>query len=98
MIEIYLSENYDKDLLKAELKWIKETASRELTYDVNRSPGLDVHINTYYRCTKDEVEEMSLHPQFEDDICVFIAETWIHEYRNGKSIGVDSMEEYVKEM
>ncbi|VEV88110.1 Terminal repeat-encoded protein [Staphylococcus phage Stab20] len=97
MIEIYLSENYDKDLLKAELKWIKETASRELTYDVNRSPGLDVHISPF-RYTKDEVEERSSFSEFEDDVCVFIAETWIHEYRNGKSIGVDSMEEYVKEM
>ncbi|AII27041.1 hypothetical protein OZ71_gp201 [Staphylococcus phage MCE-2014] len=97
MIEIYLSENYDKDLLKAELKWIKETASRELTYDVNRKPGLDVYVNPY-RCTKDEVEEWSTLPPFEDDILVFIAETWIHEYHRGKSIGVDSMEEYVKEM
>lgn len=96
MIEIYLSENYDKDLLKAELKWIKETASRELTYDVNRSPGLDVHINTYYKCTKDVVEEMSSHPQF--DVCVFIDETWVHEYLNGELIGVDSLEEYIKEM
>lgn len=97
MIEIYLSENYDKNLLKAELKWIKETASRELTYDVNRNPNLDVHVSPF-RYTKDEVKEISLHPQFEDDVCVFIAETWIHEYHRGKSIGVDSMEEYVKEM
>ncbi len=97
MIEIYLSENYDKDLLRAELKWIKETASRELTYDVNRKPGLDVYVNPY-RCTKDEVEEWSTYSEFEDDILVFIAETWIHEYLNGESIGVDSMEEYVREM
>ncbi|QDJ97517.1 hypothetical protein PALS1_083 [Staphylococcus phage PALS_1] len=97
MIEIYLSEDYDKDLLKAELKWIKETASRELTYDVNRKPGLDVYVNPY-RCTKDEVEEWSSYPEFEDDIFVFIDGAWIYEYLNGEKLGVSSMKEYVKGM
>ena len=57
MIEIFLSEDYNKNLLKSELEWIKETASRDLTYDVSRSKELDVYINPY-RFTKDEVKEI----------------------------------------
>lgn len=98
MIEIYLSEDYNKDLLKSELEWIKETASRDLTYDVNRSKGLDVYISTYYRYTKKDVEKWSSLISFKDDVCVFIDEAWIYEYLNGNKLGVSSMEEYVKGM
>ncbi|WVH13426.1 hypothetical protein [Staphylococcus phage LSA2302] len=97
MIEIFLSENYNKDLLKSELEWIKETASRDLTYNVSRSKGLDVYINPY-RFTKDEVKEISSYIEFKDDVCVFIDEAWIYEYLNGEKLGISSMEEYVKGM
>ena len=78
MIEIYLSENYDKNLLKAELKWIKETASRELTYDVNRNPNLDVHVSPF-RYTKDEVKEWSTSSIWRWYTCIYsgYVDIWI---------------------
>lgn len=98
MIEIYLSEDYNKDLLKVELRWIRETASRDLTYDVNRSKGLDVYISTYYRYTKKDVEKWSSLISFKDDILIFISDTDVHKYCNGKSIGYSTVYRYIEEM
>ena len=43
MIEVFLSKDYDKDLLKAYLEYIRKSASRELSYGFNNKEA-DVNI------------------------------------------------------
>ena len=43
MIEVFLSKDYDKDLLKAYLEYTRKSASRELSYGFNNKEA-DVNI------------------------------------------------------
>lgn len=97
MIEIFLSEDYDKDLLKAYLKWIKETASRELTYDTNNSE-VDVCINTSIHLSYEEAVEHSSSLSYRGDLVVFFNDRSVSEYINGESVDVDTIYKYIEEV
>lgn len=97
MIEIFLSENYDKDLLKAYLKFIKETASRELTYDTNSSE-VDVCVNTSIHLSYGEAVEHSNSPTYKGDLVVFFNDRSVNEFINGEPVDVDTIYGYIKEM
>ena len=97
MIEIFLSEDYDKDLLKAYLKYIKESASRELTYDTNNSE-VDVCINTSIHLSYEEAVEHSSSLSYRGDLVVFFNDRSVSEYINGESVDVDTIYKYIEEM
>lgn len=97
MIEIFLSEDYDKDLLKAYLKYIKESASRELTYDTNNSE-VDVCINTSIHLSYEEAVEHSSSLSYRGDLVVFFNDRSVSEYINGESVDVDTIYKYIEEV
>lgn len=97
MIEIFLSEDYDKDLLKAYLKYIKESASRELTYDTNNSE-VDVCVNTSIHLSYEEAVEHSNSLSYRGDLVVFFNDRSVNECINGESVGVDTIYKYIEEM
>ncbi|UJQ43230.1 hypothetical protein [Staphylococcus phage vB_Sau_P68] len=97
MIEIFLSDDYDKDLLKAYLKYIKESASRELTYDTNNSE-VDVCINTSIHLSYEEAVEHSSSLSYRGDLVVFFNDRSVSEYINGESVDVDTIYKYIEEM
>ncbi|WBF81467.1 hypothetical protein [Staphylococcus virus vB_SurM-PSU2] len=97
MIEIFLSEDYDKDLLKAYLRWVRKTASRELTYDTNNSK-VDVCVNTSIHLSYEEAVEHSSSLSYKGDLVVFFNDRSVNEFINGEPVDVDSLEEFIKEM
>lgn len=97
MIEIFLSDDYDKDLLKAYLRYIKESASRELTYDIGRRKS-DVTINKAKGYSEEEVYFYSSQEVFKNDLVIFINDTNVKEYIQGEPVDVDTIYEYIKEM
>lgn len=97
MIEIFLSEDYDKDSLKVYLEFIKSTASRELTYDTNSS-GVDVCVNTSIHLSYEEAVEHSSGSPYIGDLVVFISDRGISEFINGEPVDVDTIYKYIEEM
>lgn len=97
MIEIFLSEDYDKDLLKAYLEFIKSTASRELTYDTDSSK-VDVCVNTGIHFSYKEAVEHSSGSPYIGDLVVFINDIEIREFINGESVSIDAIYKYIEEM
>lgn len=97
MIEIFLSEDYDKGLLKAYLGFIKETASRELTYDTNNS-GVDVCVNTSIHLSYEEAVEHSNSLSYRGDLVVFFNDRSVNECINGESVDVSAIYKYLEEM
>lgn len=97
MIEIFLSDDYDKDLLKAYLRYIKESASRELTYDIGRRKS-DVTINKAKGYSAEEAYFYSSQEVFKNDLVIFINDRRVSEYTNGEPVGVDTIYTYIKEM
>lgn len=97
MIEIFLSEDYDKDLLKAYLEFIKSTASRKLTYDTNSSK-VDVCVNTSIHLSYEEAVEHSSGSPYIGDLVVFINDIEIREFINGESVSIDAIYKYIEEM
>lgn len=97
MIEIFLSEDYSKDLLKAYLEFIKKSASRELAYTINHF-GKDVNIRYDTRYTKEEAQKISSFVWNKDDLIVFINDRSVNEYINGESVDVDTIYKFIKEM
>lgn len=97
MIEIFLSEDYDKDLLKAYLEFIKSTASRELTYDTDSS-GVDVCVNTSTYLSCKEAEDCSGDSPYIGDLVVFISDRGISEFINGEPVDVSAIYKYLEEV
>ena len=97
MIEIFLSEDYDKDLLKAYLRWVRKTASRELTYDTNNSE-VDVCVNTSIHLSYEEAVEHSSSLSYRGDLVVFFNDRSVSEYINGESVDVDTIYKYIEEV
>lgn len=97
MIEIFLSEDYDKDLLKAYLRWVRKTASRELTYDTSNSE-VDVCVNTSIHLSYEEAVEHSSGSPYIGDLVVFINDIEIREFINGESVSIDAIYKYIEEM
>lgn len=97
MIEIFLSEDYDKDLLKAYLEFIKSTASRELTYDTDSSV-VDVCVNISIHSSYEEAEDCSGDAPYIGDLVVFINDIEIREFINGTSVDVSAIYKYLEEM
>lgn len=97
MIEIFLSEDYDKDLLKAYLKYIKESASRELTYDTNNSE-VDVCVNTSIHLSYEGAVEHSSSLSYKGDLVVFFNDRSVNECINGEPVGVSAIYNYLEEM
>ncbi len=98
MIEVFLSKDYDKDLLKAYLEYTRKSASRELKYHTNHTKGTDVNIENIISYTNQEVHHFSSYGMYRDDLCVFIDNTRVSEYLNGEPVGVDTIYKYIKEM
>ncbi|ARM69277.1 hypothetical protein vBSauClo6_136 [Staphylococcus phage vB_Sau_Clo6] len=97
MIEIFLSEDYDKGLLKAYLEFIKETASRELTYDTNNSE-VDVCVNTSIHLSYEGAVEHSSSLSYKGDLVVFFNDRSVNEFINGELVDVDTIYKYIEEM
>lgn len=97
MIEIFLSEDYDKDLLKVYLEFIKSTASRELTYNTGSSK-VDVCVNTSIHLSYEEAVEHSSSSQYKGDLVVFINDRSVNEYINGEFVSIDTIYKYIEEM
>ncbi|WRW34383.1 TreE [Staphylococcus phage CF7] len=97
MIEIFLSKDYDKGLLKAYLEFIKENASRELTYDTNNSE-VDVCVNTSIHLSYEEAVEHSTSLSYKGDLVVFFNDISVNEFINGEPVDVDTIYKYIEEM
>lgn len=96
MIKIFIGKLDYKNTLEAVLRFIKNESERELTYSVdNDVDNVDVYVNATTLCSKGYIKEYS--ERLPKDILVHIEEG-IGVYVNGRTVYIDVLEEFIKEM
>lgn len=83
MIHIFVNENYNKDLIKNLLKYINDTADRELTYGINTEYDKDVVVETDNPLNEEVILELSGTSHFKDDLCIIVEEEYCKAFLNG---------------